>query len=141
MAEPNGTVNLDINQVLAAMTAIVTAQQKQIELLTTRTGSGRSGGAVGGGRREPKPVLDTKTGKVYRTMSEAGKQVAAEYGLAIHNWVWYSIPDRESRFKLLSNEEYLNRMKAEQPKAEQLKVEVKTQPTQNPQHQPAGKKS
>lgn len=91
------------------------------------------------GRHTPIHVLDTKTNKVYRTQAEAGMAVAPEYGLAIHNFVWYELvkgtknkpakcPDR---FTQISEDEYQERL-AEQnaPEPEPEKVP-----------QPQGKKS
>lgn len=41
--------------------------------------------------RVAKPVLDTKTKIVYHSRAEAGKAVAGEYGLPVHNFVWYEV--------------------------------------------------
>lgn len=61
---------------------------KVIANLTNGNGNGKKGN---GGRHTPKPVLDIKTGIVYRTESSAGKAVAPEYGLPVHNYVWYEL--------------------------------------------------
>lgn len=77
-----------------------------------------------GGRHKAQPVLDTKTGIAYRTKAEAGKTVAPEFGLKVHNFVWYELvkgtkenpakcPDR---FQELTDEQY----------AEYLELQAKT---------------
>ena len=74
-----------------------------------------------GGRHTAQPVLDTKTGKVYRTKASAGMAVAPEYGLKIHNFVWYELvkgtksnPAKcPNRFKDITPEEY----EAKKPKS------------------------
>lgn len=80
------------------------------------TGSGR-----GGVRRQPaKPVLDTKTGKVYHAESAAGLAVAPEYGLPTvlpngrrNSFVWYQVIGKDpNRFKAITVEEYNKRLQA-----------------------------
>ena len=81
---------------------------------TVASGNGNGGGSGRGGRHVPQPVVDTKTGVVYRTKASAGKAVCAEYGISlfgkngkINNFVWYEVIKADStRFKEISAEEY-----------------------------------
>ena len=111
----------------ALLVEMVRKQQEQIDILMARMGEVSpiealitalaNGGAKKngrGGKHAAQPVLDTKTGKVYRTKSAAGIAVAPEYGLKVHNFVWYELvkgtktkpakcPDR---FQDISQEEF-----------------------------------
>ena len=86
-----------------------------------------------GGRHAPIHVQDTKTGKVYRTQAEAGMRVAPEFGLKVHNFVWYELvkgtknsPAKcPNRFKVLDEKEYQNLLAKQNAKVEQ-KVEQKS---------------
>jgi len=74
-------------------------------------------GSNGKGRRkrEAKAVLDTKTGKVYHSHAAAGMAVAPEFGLKVHNFVWYEvIPKAPNRFKDISQEEYTKAVQEQQ---------------------------
>jgi len=70
--------------------------------------------------RTPIRTLDTVTGKVYPTHSAAGMEVAPEYGLPIHNFVWYELvkgtkekPAKcPNRFRDISEAEYEKMVKA-----------------------------
>lgn len=120
---------------LEQLMALVRKQQEQIEALTaqvskpnpieelvaaiTANGEKKNGR---GGRHQAQAVLDTKTGKVYRTKASAGMAVAPEYGLKVHNFVWYELvkgtktnpakcPDR---FKEITQEEYDARLKKQE---------------------------
>ena len=81
---------------------------------TVASGNGNGGGSGRGGRHVPQPVVDTKTGVVYRTKASAGKAVCAEYGISlfgkngkVNNFVWYEVIKADStRFKEISAEEY-----------------------------------
>jgi hypothetical protein len=145
--ETNGTQEVvDMSQMLRMANNLIEAQQKQIDQLMAmvQNGTKTNGGNGRGGRHTPIHTLDTKTNKVYRTQAEAGIAVAPEFGLKIHNFVWYELvkgtknnpakcPDR---FKTIDEDEYQRRMNQQNqqtaPKAE-TKVEHKTQ-------QPASKK-
>ena len=81
-------------------------------LLALLQGSPKKNGR--GGKHKAQAILDTKTGKVYRTKSAAGIAVAPEYKLATHNFVWYELvkgtkekPAKcPNRFKEITQEEY-----------------------------------
>ena len=119
MAETTQTVKTqetNITEVLLGLIATVQKQQEQINQLL-QNGTQKKNGR--GGRHAPQHVLDLKTGKVYRTKAEAGMAVAPEYGLKVHNFVWYELvkgtknnpakcPDR---FRVISEEEYQERLK------------------------------
>ncbi len=123
------------NQMLSAVVLMMgemAAMRKEIsELRTAKPTSTRTGL---GGRRVAKPVLDTKTGKVYHAESTAGMAVATEYGLSAtkpdgtkNSFVWYQIPDRDKRFKSITSQEY------------QETLAKQNQPTAQPAAQSTGK--
>ena len=121
MAETTQTVETqqtNITEVLLGLIATMQRQQEQInQLMQNGNGSQKKNGR--GGKHEPQHVLDLKTNKVYRTKAEAGMAVAPEFGLKVHNFVWYELvkgtknnpakcPDR---FRVISEEEYQERLK------------------------------
>ncbi len=111
--------------------------QTQITAITTEKKSAK------GGYHTARPVLDTKTGKVYHAESAAGMAVCSEYkevkvngkvevvpladqrqGTPLsatkadgkrNSFVWYQIPDRATRFRHITVEEY---QKKSQPSAQ-----------------------
>ncbi len=62
-----------------------------IEALIAQLTNGTTKKNGRGGKHTAQPILDTKTNKVYRTKSAAGMAVAPEYGLKVHNFVWYEL--------------------------------------------------
>jgi len=89
------------------------------ELNSIKANGGGTVAVSTGRKRQPaRPVRDTKTGKVYHAESAAGMAVAGEYGfpaqilskktgqMVRNSFVWYNIPDRETRFEHISMEEY-----------------------------------
>ena len=124
MAETTQTQQTNITEVLLGLIATMQKQQEQINQLM-QNGTQKKNGR--GGRHEAQHVLDTKTNKVYRTKAEAGMAVAPEFGLKVHNFVWYELvkgtknkPAKcPERFKVISDEEYEERLKKQ-----------KTQPAQ-----------
>lgn len=89
------------------------AKADQIDrIVAAIQGSGKKNGR--GGKHQPQPVLDTKTGVAYRTKSAAGIAVAPEYGLPVHNFVWYELvkgtknkPAKcPNRFEEITQEDY-----------------------------------
>lgn len=84
-------------------------RRMNIELLTMATDNGTKKAKLPAVR-----TLDTKTGKVYHAHSAAGKAVAPEYGLPVHNFVWYELVKGSkdnpakcpNRFRDISEEEY-----------------------------------
>jgi hypothetical protein len=88
--------------------------ENQILVLKTQTTPAAQKSSRIGGRHESKPVLDTKTNIVYKTEASAGKAVASEYGLSlttkdgkVNNFVWFQIPDKDTRFKHITMDEFL----------------------------------
>jgi hypothetical protein len=130
----------DIQALKAQISELMEAQKQDRELITLLVRQAANGTPQvarngRGGRHPAQHVLDTKTNKVYRTKAEAGMAVAPEFGLTIHNFVWYELvkgtknkpakcPDR---FEVIDDEEYEARL-AEQTKKEQTPPEPKTQP-------------
>jgi len=94
----------EANQIL--LTHVINLQN---QLLTQRNANGR-----GGKKRTPKPVMDTKTGKVYHSHAAAGMAVAPEYGMTVNNFVWYAVIAKDpKRFKDISSEEYTTKLEAQ----------------------------
>ena len=89
-------------------------QKSPLEEMLTALTNGNTKKNGRGGKKVKQPVLDTKTGKTYRTKSAAGIAVAPEYGLVVHNWVWYELvkgtkkaPAKcPNRFREISQEEF-----------------------------------
>jgi len=83
--------------------------------------------------RAPRPAVrcvDTKTGNVYHSHASAGMAVAPEFGLKVHNFVWYEvIVKAPGRFKDMSDVEYQAVLKAN---AEKLEKKVEAPATQSP---------
>lgn len=128
----------NIQELLDKIKGLEEAQKQDRDLITLLVQNAASGTTQKtngrGGRHAPQHVLDTKTNKVYRTKAEAGMAVAPEYGLTVHNFVWYELvkgtkknpakcPDR---FKVIDEDEYQERL-AEQAKKE---AEAKNPPKQ-----------
>lgn len=102
------------------------------EVIELRTNGGGSGTTRTG--RAPKRAvrcMDTKTGNVYHSHASAGMAVAPEYGLKVHNFVWYEVIAKDkTRFTDISEEEYQAVLKANAEKQAPVKVEAEKQPTQ-----------
>jgi hypothetical protein len=84
-------------------------RKMNIELLTRTADNGTKKAKLPAVR-----TLDTKTGKVYHSHAAAGMAVAPEFGLKVHNFVWYELVKGSkenpakcpNRFKDISEEEY-----------------------------------
>jgi len=72
--------------------------------------------------RAPKSAvrcMDTKTGNVYHSHASAGMAVAPEFGLKVHNFVWYEVLAKDNtRFTDISEEKYQAVLKANAEKQE-----------------------
>lgn len=126
------SVMLEMMKQMLEMQKQITQLSQMVVVQKVSAGNGKSFGAVGGGRKEPKPVLDTRTGEIYRTEASAGKAVCKEYpGLKENNWVWFSIPDTDKRFIQLQgkSEEEVKKLQAE------VKAKLEAQRPQVPQTQ------
>lgn len=123
--QPEAKVDVSLEFVLDALADLesrMSAKMSELEdqvkvislaILASQLRPGNSGTTVNSGRRlfgtyrEAKPVLDTKTGKAYRSKAAAGKAVAAEYGLDDKkSTVWYEVIGKDpGRFRELTPDE------------------------------------
>lgn len=83
-----------------------------------------------GKSRKGTKTLDTKTNLVYKSHAACGMAVAPEFGLKVHNFVWYEVLAKvgEGRFKDITVEEYDER--------NQAKAEVKPELEKVPEKEP-----
>ena len=95
------------------------AENKRLtsELIASIHNTPQTGTAIARTRKPAVRTLDTKTGSIYHAHSAAGKAVAGEYGLRVHNFVWYEVIAKDpTRFKDVTEEQYQAYLKTQEAK-------------------------
>jgi len=88
-------------------------------------GNGNGGTKKGRAPRAAVRCMDTKTGNVYHSHASAGMAVAPEFGLKVHNFVWYEvIAKAPGRFQDISEEKYQAVLKANAEVVEKAKADA-----------------
>jgi len=104
------------------MEVIAMLLKQNNELLRENTALRTDGNGTTKKGRAPRAAvrcMDTKTGNAYHSHASAGMAVAPEFGLKVHNFVWYEVITKApGRFTDISEEKYQAVLKANAEKQE-----------------------